>query len=175
MSLFKFQYTNNAVYQEFCNYLKVNTNTIENISQIPFLPIEFFKTHAITTGSFKEEQVFLSSGTTGQNQSKHLVKEVSLYEQSYLKAFQQFYGNIKDYCVLALLIKHFKLLSHWYYLALVVPFYMLHSYLFILQLPAQNLGHALGILLPKYIALGLIVFYFVNEAFNKQKAYQENN
>ena len=79
------------------------------------------------------------------------------------------------YCALALLIKHFKLLSHWYYLALVVPFYMLHSYLFILQLPAQNLGHALGILLPKYIALGLIVFYFVNEAFNKQKAYQENN
>ncbi|MGB0881328.1 MAG: acyl transferase [Vicingaceae bacterium] len=103
LEIFKFQYTNNAVYQEFCNYLKVNTNTIENISQIPFLPIEFFKTHAITTGSFKEEQVFLSSGTTGQNQSKHLVKEVSLYEQSYLKAFQQFYGNIKDYCVLALL------------------------------------------------------------------------
>ena len=74
------------------------------------------------------------------------------------------------YCVLALIINHFKLLSHWYYLALGVPFYILHSYFFISQLPAQNLGHTLGILLPKYIALALIILYFINQALNKQKA-----
>lgn len=73
------------------------------------------------------------------------------------------------YFALALLIKHFKLLSHWYYLALGVPFYILHSYFFILQLPAQNLGHTLGILLPKYIALALIILYFVKQSLNKQK------
>ena len=103
IEIFKFQYANNAVYQEFCKHLKVNINTIENISQIPFLPIEFFKTHAIKTGNFKEEQVFLSSGTTGQSQSKHLVKELAIYEKSYLKAFHHFYGDIENYCVLALL------------------------------------------------------------------------
>jgi hypothetical protein len=74
------------------------------------------------------------------------------------------------YCLLALLIKHFKLASHWYYLVLCVPFYILHSYYFILQLPAQNLGHTLGILLPKYIVLGLFVLYFFNHELNKQKA-----
>ncbi len=74
------------------------------------------------------------------------------------------------YCVLALLIKHFKLVNHLYYLVLGVPFYILHSYFFILQLPAQNLGHTLGILLPKYIALGLFILYFVNQKLNRQKA-----
>jgi len=74
------------------------------------------------------------------------------------------------YCVIALLIKHFKLLNHWYYLALGVPFYILHFYYFILQLPAQDLGGTLAILLPKYIALGLFILYFVNQSLNKQKA-----
>lgn len=103
LAVFNYQWTNNSVYQQFCNYLKINPNEIKSIEQIPFLPIEFFKSHPIKTGSFEAEQVFLSSGTTGMTPSKHFVKDVELYEMSFTKAFFHFYGNIKDYCVLALL------------------------------------------------------------------------
>ena len=103
LKIFNYQYTNNLVYHQFCNHLKVNPSKITTIHQIPFLPIEFFKTHVIKTGEFVEEQLFLSSGTTGQNQSKHYVKDITLYEKSYHQAFQQFYGNIEDYSILALL------------------------------------------------------------------------
>jgi phenylacetate-coenzyme A ligase PaaK-like adenylate-forming protein len=103
LDIFQFQYKNNSVYNEFCNHLRVSPNKVKNIHQIPFLPIEFFKTHPIKAGSFIEEQIFLSSGTTGQNQSQHFVKDLSIYEKSYLKAFEYFYGKVENYCVLALL------------------------------------------------------------------------
>ena len=103
IEIFRHQHLNNRVYQEFCDHLKIVPDQVENISQIPFLPIQFFKTHPIKTGTFNAQETFLSSGTTGENQSKHFVKDLSLYEKSYLNAFQQFYGNVKEYCVLALL------------------------------------------------------------------------
>lgn len=103
LELFKFQYQNNLLYQQYCRLLKVNLAEVKGISQIPFLPISFFKTHTVKTGKFKEEAVFLSSGTTGDKQSKHYVKELALYEKSFQKAFCQTYGDISDYCILALL------------------------------------------------------------------------
>lgn len=103
IEIFNYQYTNNKVYRQFCNLLKVEPEKITGIHQIPFLPIEFFKSQVIKTGDFKEECIFLSSGTTGQIQSKHYVKDLALYETSFNKAFEQFYGDIKDYCILALL------------------------------------------------------------------------
>ena len=103
IEIFNYQYTNNLVYNEFCKLLKVKPTEVTRINQIPFLPIEFFKTHIIKSGTFKEEVIFLSSGTTGQEHSKHYVKDITFYQRSYTKAFQQFYGNIEDYCILALL------------------------------------------------------------------------
>ena len=103
LEIFNYQYTNNLVYHQFCQYLSIDPKKVTTINQIPFLPIEFFKSHIIKTGDFKEKQVFLSSGTTGSIQSKHYVKDLTIYENSYNKAFKQFYGNIEDYCVLALL------------------------------------------------------------------------
>ncbi|MDF1672756.1 MAG: acyl transferase [Vicingaceae bacterium] len=103
LKIFRYQYANNPIYQSFCNHLNVDINEIDSISKIPFLPIELFKSHPIKTTDFKEHTTFLSSGTTGQNQSKHLVKDISIYEKSYSQAFNKFYGSIEDYCVLALL------------------------------------------------------------------------
>jgi phenylacetate-coenzyme A ligase PaaK-like adenylate-forming protein len=103
IEIFQHQYTNNAVYHQFCEHLNIRPEQVTELEHIPYLPIEFFKSHSIKTGEFKEETIFLSSGTTGDNQSKHFVKEVSLYEKSYLNAFQYFYGNIEDYSILALL------------------------------------------------------------------------
>ena len=77
-------------------------NHPNNINEIPFLPIEFFKTEQIICKGQKIEEIFLSSGTTG-NQSKHLVTDLGIYKNSFRKSFQQFYGNISEYCILSLL------------------------------------------------------------------------
>ncbi|SIP94266.1 Acyl-protein synthetase, LuxE [Maribacter ulvicola] len=103
LRIFKFQYNNNPVYQAFCSYLNVAPSTVHTLEQIPFLPIEFFKSKNVLSTTNNPEITFTSSGTTGSETSKHFVTDLSLYEQSYLKAFKYFYGDIKDYCVLALL------------------------------------------------------------------------
>ncbi|SEQ19445.1 LuxE/PaaK family acyltransferase [Flavobacterium urocaniciphilum] len=103
LKVFRYQYENNKVYQSFCNFLKKNPINVKQISSIPFLPIQFFKSEKIVSNEDEVETIFTSSGTTGMITSKHYITDVSFYENSYRKAFSQFYGNIEDYCVLALL------------------------------------------------------------------------
>lgn len=103
LKVFRFQYENNLVYNEFCQFLKTDPHKVKSLQQIPFLPIQFFKSHAVISNSNPIQETFTSSGTTGMITSKHLVTDVSLYEESYRKGFAEFYGNIEDYVVLALL------------------------------------------------------------------------
>lgn len=103
LKVFRHQYDNNLVYQQFCNFLKKDKNNVKSVLEIPFLPIQFFKTHEILSSQDVVQTTFTSSGTTGMQTSKHLVTDVSWYEESYRLAFSEFYGNIEDYCVLALL------------------------------------------------------------------------
>jgi phenylacetate-coenzyme A ligase PaaK-like adenylate-forming protein len=106
MSVFRYQAKENKIYHAYISNLKLDIEKITELHQIPFLPIEFFKTHQLKTESpilNSKSQIFLSSGTTGTLQSKHYVSDVNVYEKSYLKAFELYYGNIKNYCVLALL------------------------------------------------------------------------
>ena len=103
LKVFRFQYENNLVYQVFCDFLKVDKQSVKSLEQIPFLPIQFFKSHDVVANTDDIQETFTSSGTTGMITSKHLVTDVSLYEQSYRNAFSEFYGNIEDYAVLALL------------------------------------------------------------------------
>jgi phenylacetate-coenzyme A ligase PaaK-like adenylate-forming protein len=103
LKVFRYQYENNSVYHDFCNLLKVNASQVKTITQIPFLPIQFFKSHSVVSNANPIATTFTSSGTTGMITSKHLVTDVSLYDQSYQDAFSQFYGNIEDYVILALL------------------------------------------------------------------------
>lgn len=103
LKVFRFQYDNNLVYQQFCNFLKKDKNNVKSLTEIPFLPIQFFKSHNVLSSAEPIQQTFTSSGTTGMQTSKHFVTDVSLYEQSYRLGFSEFYGNIEDYCVLALL------------------------------------------------------------------------
>ena len=92
LSLFEFQYLNNPIYRQFTDYLNINYKKVQSISQIPFLPIDFFKTHSILTQNAAIEKIFESSGTTGQITSKHFVADLSLYEQSFINGFELFYG-----------------------------------------------------------------------------------
>jgi hypothetical protein len=103
LKVFRFQYENNLVYKEFCDFLKVEKQFVKTLEQIPFLPIQFFKNHNVVSNTNEIQETFTSSGTTEMISSKHLVTDVSLYEQSYRNAFSEFYGNIEDYAILALL------------------------------------------------------------------------
>ena len=103
LKVFRFQYENNLVYREFCDFLKTDVQKVKTIQQIPFLPIQFFKSRSVVSNSNPIQTTFTSSGTTGLVTSQHLVTDVSIYEESYRKGFSQFYGNIEDYVVLALL------------------------------------------------------------------------
>ena len=91
------------MYRSFCDLLNVHPSDIQHIQDIPFLPIEFFKTHQIVSNTNPVKEIFTSSGTTGMSVSKHFVTDISLYEQSYLKGFEYFYGDISEYTILALL------------------------------------------------------------------------
>lgn len=103
LKTFRFQYQNNLVYREFCDFLKIDVTKVKAIRQIPFLPIQFFKSHSVVSNQNLVQKTFISSATTGSVTSKHFVTDIVLYEQSYRQAFAQFYGNIEDYIVLALL------------------------------------------------------------------------
>jgi len=103
LEVFRYQAKNNLVYQKFIQLLNVDINKINKIEKIPFLPIQFFKTHQILSDNNPIEETFYSSGTTGMELSKHLVTNIELYKKSFTKGFHHFYGNIEDYTILALL------------------------------------------------------------------------
>ena len=103
LEVFKHQFKNNKVYRSFCDLLYVHPSDVKTIEQIPFLPIQFFKTREVLSSTENVLETFTSSGTTGSVTSKHLVTDLSWYEESYQKGFHHFYGNIEDYVVLALL------------------------------------------------------------------------
>ncbi|MCH2021101.1 MAG: acyl transferase [Saprospiraceae bacterium] len=103
LSVFRYQYQNNPLYQKFIKLLKVSPNDIRTIQQIPFLPIEFFKYHIIKTGEWNSQMVFSSSGTTKNLTSKHHIRSLEWYRDCALKVFEECYGSIQDYIVLALL------------------------------------------------------------------------
>ncbi len=103
LQIFKHQFENNMVYRSFCDLLYKHPSDVKTIKDIPFLPIQFFKSHQILSSKDTIKETFTSSGTTGQNTSKHFVTDLKLYEQSFRKCFSNFYGNIKDYFILALL------------------------------------------------------------------------
>ena len=103
LNIFKHQFKNNKVYRSFCDLIYIHPSDVTKIEDIPFLPIQFFKTRKVLASTQEIEEEFTSSGTTGSIKSKHLVTDITLYEESYLRGFHHFYGDIKDYVVLALL------------------------------------------------------------------------
>jgi phenylacetate-coenzyme A ligase PaaK-like adenylate-forming protein len=103
LKLFQWQYQHVPIYQQYVEAIKVNPNSITRVDDIPCLPISFFKSHKVLADTIETDFFFSSSGTTGQKTSKHFVPNIELYKDSFLTAFNQFYGNPKSYCILALL------------------------------------------------------------------------
>ena len=123
LEIFYLQAEKNEVYKNYLLQLNINPKKISDINKIPFLPIEFFKTHKVelsrefgvrrqkensklqTVSELRtpDSRLFTSSGTTNQSRSKHYVTDISIYEKSFSKCFELFYGNIEKHCILALL------------------------------------------------------------------------
>lgn len=103
LNVFRKQAIENPVFNHYLSYLDCKPAHIKKIDEIPFLPIEFFKTQKVLADGLESEIIFTSSGTTGMQQSKHYVSDLTYYERSYRQAFNFFYGDIKDMAVVALL------------------------------------------------------------------------
>jgi len=103
LGVFNYQYKNIKVYRDFIDALGVKTRAVKSLEDIPFMPIEFFKTFDIISNVKNSSMVFKSSGTTGIKRSRHFIQDIDIYKYSFTKAFQLFYGNITNYVVLALL------------------------------------------------------------------------
>lgn len=103
IELFNYQYTNNEVYHNFCDHLKVRPDSVSKLEQIPFLPIEFFKTHTVLCNHKSAATIFYSSGTSKNHLSQHHVADLSLYDQSLLNGFELAFGPLSGYSIFALL------------------------------------------------------------------------
>lgn len=103
VDLFHFQYNNNRLYKEFTDGLNAKPERVIEYKDIPFLPIDFFKTHRVISSNNSAEIVFESSGTTGATPSRHHIADIRMYEKSFREGFELFYGPPESYCILALL------------------------------------------------------------------------
>ncbi len=97
------QYRQNKVYKNWCNHLLIDPDKITSLQQIPFLPISFFKTDKLICGDENYDVLFESSGTTQLTKSRHFVKDINVYMQSFTNCFSIFYGDVKDWCIIGLL------------------------------------------------------------------------
>lgn len=103
LQIFEYQNKHVPIYKNFCDHLNCTPETVKKLEDIPFLPISFFKTHTVLSVEKASTYLFTSSGTTGSVTSKHYVADPSMYKKSFSKGFANFYGNVSDYTILALL------------------------------------------------------------------------
>jgi hypothetical protein len=103
LELFRWQAERCAPYKQYIGLLGIDPQSIDSIEQIPFLPIELFKSHDIYCGETAPEKVFTSSSTTGQTPSRHPMQSLAHYECTFTAAFKQFYGAAEGWSIYGLL------------------------------------------------------------------------
>lgn len=103
LKVFQYQYNNTLAYKKYCDLLHIEPFKVNRLEDIPFLPIEFFKSHQVLNKNHEAKVEFMSSGTTGQTRSVHHVANIQLYEKSCLHTFEKFYGSVEEFTILALL------------------------------------------------------------------------
>ncbi len=100
--IFKVQLKGNKVYRDFITVLGTAPDAVRKVHQIPFLPIRFFKSHKVMTGPDTEEKIFISSGTTGMERSRHFVADINLYQKCLEEGFRFFFGSFDNFEIFAL-------------------------------------------------------------------------
>jgi len=103
LKTFQHQALHCATYAKYLFLRNLTVESVEKITQIYFLPVEFFKSERIRTDAFQPAKTFASSSTTGTIPSLHDIRDLAIYEQSFLTGFKNVYGNPSDYVILGLL------------------------------------------------------------------------
>lgn len=103
IALFDYQWHENPLYQSYCKLLSKNPTNVRNLTDIPFLPISFFKSHSVQTGKWVPEKVFKSSGTGNASRSQHLIRDLDFYLENTVRSFEAFYGALSKYQIRGLL------------------------------------------------------------------------
>ncbi|SFE48662.1 LuxE/PaaK family acyltransferase [Thermoflexibacter ruber] len=103
LQAFYFQATYNSVYRAYLAALSIDKNQVKKLSEIPFLPIDFFKTHQVLSHHAPVETIFESSGITGMQNSKHYLLDGNFYQNVARTIFEANYGKLADYQFFALL------------------------------------------------------------------------
>lgn len=109
LDIFRYQAALNPVYRLFLDALRVQPEQVQQLRAIPFLPISFFKHHRIISANqLSDEAVeravcFASSGTTGVTTSRHYLFDTELYHTASQRIFEERYGPLSNYHILALL------------------------------------------------------------------------
>jgi phenylacetate-coenzyme A ligase PaaK-like adenylate-forming protein len=103
IEIFRYQVEENPVYKLFVSGLDINPESVNTVTEIPFLPIEFFKNHRIISGPYNHELFFESSGTTGSATSRHYLTDPEIYHESFLSGFRYFFGDPRDWMFAAML------------------------------------------------------------------------
>jgi phenylacetate-coenzyme A ligase PaaK-like adenylate-forming protein len=103
LKIFRYQYQRNKVYRKFSDYLNLDPRKVKTLRDIPFMPIQFFKSQHVLSGDYAVAGYFESSGTTSQTRSRHYYPDLEAYEESLSRGFTRFFGDVSNYCILALL------------------------------------------------------------------------
>src|SRR5262245_45580336 len=103
LEIFRFQYRNNPLYQQYVRALQKVGEEAKSIGQIPFLPIRFFKEQVVRTTEFEPEAIFESSGTTQSVPSRHYIKDLAMYAHTTSLNWEKFYGDPGNWCFIGLL------------------------------------------------------------------------
>lgn len=108
LELFRFQAAACPPYRDYLALLGVRPEAVGRWYEVPFLPIELFKSHDIYCGDGAPEAVFTSSATTGMTPSRHPMRSLALYEQAFRGAFRTFYGDPAHWSLYALLPNYLR-------------------------------------------------------------------
>lgn len=100
LEIFRYQFDHVKIYNSYCKSIGITDP--KSLFEIPFLPIEFFKTHEVLSENTKPIVTFKSSGTGG-DRSKHLIPDLSVYERSFLSFYKARMGEPKVQVIMALL------------------------------------------------------------------------
>jgi hypothetical protein len=133
LEVFEFQQKSNPIYAAYCQ--SIQKNEVAQLSDIPFLPISFFKTHQVICLLDSDLNYFESSGTSGQVNAKHYYRDLSLYHQSIELSFRHFFGN-KKYTIVGLLPHYLErqhsslvaMVRHWMQMNEQEEYFFLHDF-----------------------------------------------
>ncbi len=103
LELFKFQALHCAPYAKYLSLIGCDVEAVKCLDEIRYMPIELFKSSDVYCSEAPAEKIFTSSSTTGSHPSRHLMADLKIYEEAFMRGFKKFYGDVSEWSIYALL------------------------------------------------------------------------